>query len=359
MHKDMILRAAFLQVTAVLILFCSCAPDTSLEEQAKSIHETAIVIDADAHPKPGAAETLNLGEKTEGFEIDFVTMKEGGLDAVFFSVPLLRSRSEGRPDPAEILEEIGSLVHEVERNGDLAEIALSSSEIRRIHALGKRAVLLGMETQDPFGGDIGTLAQYHTAGIRMITLTPEFLTAPDSAQEVQSDSSLSDFDKWIIEEMNRLGMIIDVSHTSDGQQMEIIRTSDKPVVASHSCARALNDIPREISDLNIQALVEKGGVVCVTFFPGHISSDFPDRTVTIGDLVDHIDHLVRIAGVDHVGFGSDFLGGDAHTLGLESAAGLPDLTSALLERDYSPTEIEKILGGNLLRLIEEVQESGG
>jgi membrane dipeptidase len=339
------------------VLSCAKTSDSTLWERANRIHEEAVVIDAHAHPKPGAAETLSLGEKKAGFEVDFVTMKEGGLDAVFFSLPVLTSESDARPDSVRILEDARAVADEVERFEGLAEIARSSEDISRIQALGKRAVLLGVESGDPFGGDIGTLERFFDAGIRMVTLSPEALAAPIPGQGDQNDSGLDGFGERVVEEMNRLGVIIDITHTPDSLQLDIIGTSITPVVASHSCTRALNDVPRQMPDSIIRALAERGGVICVTFYPGHISGGYPDQAVTVEDLVDHIDHIVQIAGVDHVGFGSDFLGSENHTVGLESAAGLPAITYSLLQRGYSKEEIEKILGGNLLRVHGAVQES--
>ena len=353
------LRAPSVLLTALCVLSCARAPESTPWESANRIHEEAVVVDAHAHPKPGAAETLNLGEKTEGFELDFLTMREGGLDAVFFSLPMLSSESDERPESVRIVEDAQAVADEVERLGDLAEIARSPEDISRILTLGKRAVLLGVETPDPFGKDIGALQRFFDAGVRMVTLTPETLTALVSGEGDESGSVLSGFGRRVVEEMNRLGIIIDITHTPDSLQLDIIGTSATPVVASHSCTRALNDVPRQIPDSIIRALAEKGGVICVTFYPGHVSGDHPDRAVTIEELVDHIDHVVRIAGVDHVGFGSDFLGSENHTVGLESAAGLPAITHSLLQRGYSQAEIEKILGGNLLRLLEVVQGSGG
>ena len=350
-------RAPSLLLTTFCVLSCAGPSDSTQSERANRIHEEAVVIDAHAHPKPGAAETLSLGEKTAAFELDFVTMKEGGLDAVFFSVPFLRSGSDGRPESALILEDARAVADEVERLGDLAEIARTPGDISGIHTVGKRAVLLGVESGDPFGGDIGTLERFFDAGIRMVTLPSEPLTEPVPEHGDQSGSGLNGFGKRVVEEMNRLGIIIDITHTPDSLQLDVIGTSVKPVVASHSCTRALNDVPRQMPDSIIRALAEKGGVICVTFYPGHISGGYPDEAVTIEDLVDHIDHIIQIAGVDHVGFGSDFLGSEHHTVGLESAAGLPAITYTLLQRGYSQGEIEKILGGNLLRVFETVQES--
>jgi len=181
-----------------------------------------VVVDAHAHPKPHAAEILSLGEKTAAFEVDFLTMKEGGLDAVFFSVPMLRSESDGRPDSVLIVEDARAVADEVERFGNLAEIARSSEDISRIHALGKRAVLLGVEAADPFGGDIGTLERFFDAGIRMVTVPPGPLTEPVPEHGDQSGSGLSSFRTRVVEEMNRLGILIDITHTPDAVHLDII-----------------------------------------------------------------------------------------------------------------------------------------
>ena len=343
----------------VAALSCSQTTEKALRRRAGRIHEEAIVIDAHVHPKSNEATHLHLGEKTGEIEVDFITMEEGGLDAVFFSVPLLRGSSGQSPEPAQILEDIESLKNEVGRYGTLAETATSPEEILRIHGSGKRVVLVGMETRDPFGGDLGTLKQYYEAGVRMITLTRHRITATtDSEADDNRKSGLNEFGKRVIEEMNDLGMIIDITHTPDSLQMDIIRTSVNPVIASHSCCRALNDIPREIPDTIIEALAERGGIICVTFYPGHISKGWPDQPVSVDNLVDHIDHIVKVAGIDHVGFGSDFLGSENHTAGLESAAGLPAITYQLIKRGYIGEDIKKILGGNLIRVFKMVKGDG-
>jgi membrane dipeptidase len=339
------------------ILSCSQSSEESLRERVQKIHEEAIVIDAHAHPKSNEAERLNLGEHTGEIEVDFVSMAEGGLDAVFYSAPLLRGQSGRRPDPEQILKDIDLIHSEVEKYKEMAKPAISPDDIRSIHDSGKRAILLGIETRDPFRGDLNVLKRYYDAGVRMITLTRHPITTPvepDSSDAETGTLHLNNFGRHVVREMNRLGMIIDISHASDSLQLDIIQASSLPVVASHSCARALNDIPREIPDDIITVLAEKGGVICVTFFPGHISPKHPDQPVSVEDLVDHIDHIVQLVGTDHVGFGSDYLGSDTKLVGLESAAGLPSITHELLNRGYCREDIHKIMGGNLMRVFEAV-----
>ncbi len=354
MRSSVSLRKPSMLLAFVSVLSCSGEADVTSRHRSYRIHDRAVVIDAHAHPKPGAADALILGKRTEGFEVDFLTMREGGLDAVFFSVPMMMSEPTGLPEAAQILADVVLIENEIAQYPHLAEIARSPEDISRLHDQSKRAVLLGIEAVDPIGGDLANLERFYDAGIRMVTLSPESLAIPDSAGGDRDDTVLTEFGRRVVAEMNRLGMIIDITHTPDQMQMDIIRSSVKPVVASHSCVRALNDIPRQVPDSILRALAETGGVIGVTFYPGHISSEYPDETVTIEDLVDHIDHIVRVAGVDHVGFGSDFIGAEMHTVGLESAAGLPSITYALMERGYSRAEIEKILGRNLLRVFEAV-----
>ncbi len=353
--KNVIVFRAWVVVFAACSLWTCSKP--SEDELASRIHDEAIVIDAHAHQRMNDAGQLNLGEKTGVIEVDFVTMKEGGLDAIFFSVPLMPGESGHIPEPEELLKDIALIHAGVERYKELAELAITPADIRRIHESGKRSVLIGMETQDPFGGDIHVLRQYYDAGLRMITLPHQSISTPaDPNSDPDGGLLLNDFGRQIIKDMNRLGMIIDITHTPDSLQLDIIRTSAQPVIASHSCVRALNNVPREIPDSIIQALAEKGGAICVTFFPGHISQKHPDQPVLLEDLVDHIDHIVELVGIDHVGFGSDFLGSEIHTTGLESAADLPSITYQLLKRGYSREDIHKILGGNLLRIFETVQQ---
>lgn len=359
MRATVIYRAGIVVVSSAGVLACSETQDDTPRVGANAIHDQAIVIDAHAHPKPGAAEFVSLGEKRGGFELDFLTMREGGLDAVFFSLPLLRSESTGLSQAEQVLEDVRVLEDEVRRFEELADVARSPGDILRIQSGGKRAILLSIEAGgDPFEGDVSTLERYFEAGIRMITLPSDPFVVFDSEQRDEAAVPINDYGRSVVAEMNRLGIIIDITHTHDRLQMDIIGASTKPVIASHSCTRALNNIPRQVPDSIIRALAENGGVIAVTFYPGHIVSGFPEDTSTVNDLVDHIDHIVQIAGIDHVGFGSDFLGSEIHTIGLESAAGLPTITANLLERGYSQEEIEKILGGNLLRVFEAVLESG-
>jgi membrane dipeptidase len=372
--------------------------DKEIWEKARKLHEEAIVIDAHAHPMIHLYMTshfLDLGNKTGKSQTDFVTMKEGGVDAVFLSLPLagdMGSESTSK----EIADDIEVIRAEVEKNSHLASVASTPSDIRKIHDTGKRAVVFSIEYPGYLEGHSETLELYYQKGVRLITITHDKIERiANSDTDEAGKSGLSQYGREVVGEMNRLGMLIDVTHCTDRLQMDIIKKSEVPIIASHSDMRALHDIDRNIPDDILKAIAKKGGVVCMTFYCGHLSKEYtksvqeprqifnkeqerlrkelkdnPDELnkklivldnklfppgVDIEVLIDHIDHAVKIAGADHVGLGSDF-GGIHNPVGLETAAGFPLITYHLLKRGYAEEDIKKILGGNLLRVFEEVNK---
>lgn len=377
--------------------------DEELWKKAREIHNDAIVIDAHAHPMtsyvltPDAApDNLDLGKKTEYSSVDFISMKEGGLDAVFFSLPLLNDMNAGNPTK-KIFDDIVLMRSHVDKYSSLAEIALTPSDIIRIHNSGKRAVLFGIEYPNCLEGHTVLLEAYYKMGIRLITIGHTKIDPiADTDSEEAGEHGLSQFGKEVVREMNRLGMLIDITHVPDNLQLSIIRESKAPIIASHSCVRALNDRPREIPDEILKELAKKGGAIMISFHSAHLSSEYAakhnkafekfnagkkkleeklkdnktelakqlkalkERTFTKGVnielLIDHIDHAVKVAGIDHVGLGSDFISGIGSPMGLETAAGYPLITYHLLKRGYGGEEIKKILGGNLLHIFSEAQK---
>jgi membrane dipeptidase len=377
--------------------------DEELWKRAMEIHFNAIVIDAHAHPMTSNAITpdatpdnLDLGKKTEYSSVDFITMKEGGLDAVFFSLPLLNDINEGNPKK-KIFDDIVLMRSHVDKYSSLAEIALTPSDIRRIHNSGKRAIMFGIEYPDCLEGHTVLLEAYYKEGIRLITIghtKTDPIADTDSAEA--RESGLSRFGKEVVREMNRLGMLIDITHVPDNLQLSIIKESKAPIIASHSCVRALNDRPREIPDEILKELARRQGAIMIAFHSAHLSNEYAakhndafgkfntekkkleeklknneaelakqlkvmkerifSKGVDIEFLIDHIDHAVKIAGIDHVGLGSDFIAGIGGPIGLETAAGYPLITYQLLKRGYKGEEIKKILGGNLLRIFSEAQK---
>jgi len=338
--------------------------EPKLWEKARKIHDEALVLDAHAHPVIGGNNPridLELGGKTGKSQVDFITMKEGGLDGLFLALPLMKEEDRDKPVKM-ILDSIEIIKNHVQKYPLLAEIALIPADIRKIHEAGKRAVLLSIEYSDRLGGRIEMVEEYYKRGIRSITVTHDEIDRLEN--ESSSEGRLSDFGRDVIERMNRVGMLIDITHASDKLQLGVIKASQAPVIASHSCMRALYDKPRNISDDMLKALADKGGAVMVTFACGHLSREYAEKaekegesppSVNIEVLIDHIDHAVKTIGVDHVGLGSDFVG-HVNPVGLETASGLPLITYHLLKRGYSERDIKKILGGNLLNILEKVDE---
>ncbi len=303
---------------------------------------------------------------------DLARFEKGGVDAQFFAV------YESCKVPPKVAKEsalgrIGSLRDHERRYSDRMEIATTVEDIRRISSQGKLAALMGMEGGHMIDNDLGNLAMFHDLGVRYMTLTHACsLKWADSATDKPVANGLSDFGESIVKEMNRLGMIVDLSHVSDKTFWDAIRVSKAPVIATHSNARALCDSPRNLTDDMIRAIKEKNGLVGVTFLQGYVD---PERIsiaknvlkwywfwnprqpgTPISKLIDHIDHIVEIAGIDHVGIGSDFDGAPFFLDGLENVDQMSNLTYALVERGYPEADIKKILGGNFLRVMADVQK---
>ena len=401
--KSLVTRSAVVFFFAVIAMPAQ-EKDAELWEKARKIHFDAIVIDAHAHPMtsqgltPDAVpDNLDLGKKTAYSCVDFISMKEGGLDAAFFSIPLLNNLNRGNQSKR-ILDDIVLMRGHIDKYSDLAEIALTPSDIRRIHSTGKRAVVFGIETRDFLEGHTVMLEAYYKMGARMITVGHTRIDPmADTNSEDAGESGLSDYGRDVIREMNRLGMLIDISHAPENLQLSIIEESKAPVIASHMCVRALNDSPREMPDGVLQELAKKGGAIMIAFSSAHLSSGYNARYgeafgrfysekkklddrfkddqaelarryrilkekiflkgVSIELLIDHIDHAVKVAGIDHVGLGSDFIEGAGNPVGLETAAGYPLITYHLLKRGYAVEDIRKILGENLLRVFAEVSQN--
>ena len=374
-------------------------PDKTLLKKAMKIHNEAIVIDTHVEtPMMMHERGVDIGIENDNSEVDLIKMKEGGLDAVFFAVFTPNSRDENCASKYgfEILDTIFS---QVEKYPDLAEMAYSTKDIIRIHKTGRRAILIGMENGGPIEDSLRLLRNFYRLGVRYVTLThnDNNKICDSSTAKEPLWNGLSPFGIEVVNEMNRLGMMIDVSHISDQAFWDVIKYSKAPVLATHSCVKSICDVNRNMSDDMIKALAEKGGVIQINFYGGFLSKEidtklqdvrkqlaplreqlkqeFKDNEKevmkrmmeeykrlsppppSIDVLMDHIDYVVKLAGVDHVGIGSDFDGASTYPVGLEDSSKYPLITYKLLERGYSEKDIKKILGGNLLRVFEEVEET--
>ena len=361
-----------------------------LWEQALRLHYDALVMDGHVDtPSLMLDEGSRLGERhtpeTGRAHLDLPRMVEGGLDAPFFSIFVSRAYGEGPAATARAF----AMIAEVERQVaalDSVEIARSAADVLRLTREGKKAILLGLEGGHALQASPSVLQQLYDAGIRYVGLTHTNTNSwADSSQDEPRHGGLTEQGVALIHAMNRLGVLVDVSHASDATFDDALRASRAPVIASHSSARALVPNPRNLTDAQLRALAAGGGVALVNFFDpvvngaldaevmaaveGRLARDYGGdgarlwdairaeatarglRRALLGDVLDHIDHIARVAGVDHVGLGSDFDGVPALPVGLEDAARLPWLTYGLLRRGYSEADVRLILGGNLLRVL--------
>lgn len=376
--------------------------DDATRARAQALHERAVVVDGhndvpmwmlefdfdlamngnepdDVWPFPYL---LDLVDRPGGDEIqthtDLDRMASGGLDAQFFSVWV----GPDRPDPsqpgeafAKAIRIIDAIDAQIARHPDRLELATTAADVRRIEGAGKVAALLGVEGGHVIEGDLDKLRTLFDRGARYMTLTWSFATrwAGSSGDADDEDAwhrgGLTPFGREVVAEMNRLGMMVDISHVSDETFWDVMEVSRAPVIASHSSSRAVADHPRNMTDDMLRALAKNDGVAMVNYFTWYVD---PAKTTggkrvsrwlwRVGDaptplavLVDHIDHMVEVAGVDHVGIGSDFDGVPFLPQGLEHVGQLPNLTAELLRRGYSDEDVLKILGGNVLRVMEAVE----
>jgi len=370
--------------------------DPVLWEKALKIHKEAIVIDTHCDtPMVMYGRGVDIGQRNEKTEVDLPRMKDGGLDAVFFSVYTPHDIDNRNPSK-KALEIIDLIYQQVGKYPQLADMAFTPGDIRRLHQDDKRAILIGLENGSPVEGSLSLLRDFYRLGVRYITLThlKNNAISDSSTGKKPKWNGLSPFGKEVVKEMNRLGMIIDVSHISDKAFYDVLLTSQAPVIASHSCARALCNIHRNMSDEMIKALAQKGGVIQINFYSAFLDCNYYKKSEAIEKklepmerklkrkyrhntakyweavialwskhrlpppeievLIDHIDHIVKLVGPDYVGLGSDFDGAGGYPKGLENVSGMPLITYHLLKRGYSEADIKKILGDNFLRVFDQV-----
>src|SRR5437660_9248409 len=367
-----------------------------------SIHRRAIIIDMHADTAQRLVdENVDLQNRLPDGQFDVVRAKEGGLDAQFFSIwvePELFGGGGARAiQRADI--QIEAVRNLAAKHPETWELATTAEGVRRIAASGRIAALMGLEGGYAIDDKIENVERYYRMGVRYLSPAWSVSTswAGSSGDEIGKTRGLNDFGKQVIREMNRLGIMADVSHLSDRAFWDIVNTSTKPVIATHSGCRAITDVPRNLTDDMIVALGKTGGVINVIFYPEHIEPGYSEKKekvdaeiaslvqrasdeakgdaahkklardrvraeeylkrlppVYVSRIVDHIDHVVKLVGIDHVGIGSDFDGVQAVPTDLKSVADFPNLTKEFLKRGYSESDIDKILGGNMLRVMEEI-----
>src|SRR3981081_72528 len=388
----------------------SPAPSDSatVTPRARSIHDSAIVVDTHADtPQRFLDENFDMGS-TDPNDVGHVSLdraRRGNLGAEFFSIWVEPQTNQGH-FAQHTFDLIDSVYEQAARHPDRMMMAFSVADIERARQQHKLAALMGIEGGHSIENDIHLLRDYYRLGVRYMTLswsnTNEWADSSGDINDVkvQHHDGLTGFGKQVVLEMNRLGMMVDISHVSDKTFWDTISTTKAPVIASHSSARALTNHPRNMTDEMLRAVAKNGGVVQVNFFNGFDDADFrrameaqakdqaaavqkyldelkaENKPISYVDvdrierewmakiprpplksLIDHIDHIAKVAGIDHVGLGSDFDGGRGATpRGIDSAADLPNITEALLERGYSAADIKKILGANTLRVFREMEK---
>jgi len=338
------------------------------EQAARGLHEEALVVDAhndsiitlirggnldlygqqrpDYPDREGAVAYLRqyLRPLGQANQLDIPKMRQGGLNAAFFAVDCTRPWGNHL---LYLMDALGYFIEEVERcNGDIL-IARAAADIEQAQRENKLAAVLAVENSDALEKSLHVLPLLHQLGVRAMTLTHSTRSWAGDGCEVEGGSGLTGFGRRLLERLNALGIVVDLSHLNERGFWDVVKMSDIPFMATHSCCRALCDHPRNLHDEQLAALAEKGGVVGITFVPFFIAVQNP----TLSDLLDHLDHAVSVAGIDHVGLGSDFDGGGDL---VADATQLPEITVGLAARGYSEIDIRKILGGNQLRLLKQV-----
>lgn len=371
----------------------------------QSIHNSAIIIDTHADtPGRFVDENFDLGQDAGAGYLDFNKIKAGNLGAEFFSIWVEPKGNKGH-EAKRALDMIDSVYEQARLHPDKMMMAFGTQDILTAHREHKFAALLGVEGGHAIEGDIRILRDYYRLGVRYMTLTwSNTNDIGDSSGDmtdnsIQHHGGLTDFGRQVVVEMNRMGMMVDISHVADSTFYQALELSRAPVLASHSSSRALTNAPRNMTDDMLVALAHKNGVAQANFYCAFISEKYRATAAQLGaqhdpdymkvqelfikpqtpavkqeldaakarlapklprpplsDLIDHIDHMVKVAGVDHVGLGSDFDGIDCSPQGMDSAADLPKITQALSERGYKAADIDKILGGNLMRVFGDVEK---
>jgi membrane dipeptidase len=369
-----------LLVMLVLPLLCMGQGRKYNDAEADKIHRSLLLIDTHNDVTSETSRGLDIGNPGKTTHTDVARLKQGNVGAVFFAVYVAGSYTEGNRSAHRALEMIDTVRRDiVDRYPGDFELAASVEQIRAARKKGRIAALMGIEGGHAIEDSLRLLRTFFDLGIRYMTLTHSNHNgwADSSGPAEPRHNGLNELGRKVVAEMNRLGMMVDISHVSDKTFWDALETSRAPIFASHSSCRALSNIRRNMSDEMIRALAKKGGVVQVNFGCEFLSQKSADtspvfrggRPVTgepprdrplqlranLADIVAHIDHIVKIAGIDHAGIGSDFDGVRCVPDGLDDVSKFPNLTRALLEKGYSPADIGKIYGGNLLRVMSEAE----
>jgi len=388
-------------LAALLLSFStSVSFGDDIAERAHKLHFSSIVLDThDDTTQRFFSKNFDLGKRNPDGHIDIPRMKEGGMNAIFFSI-WIDGRTMGPAAIQKALDQIDAVHENVRKNSKDLMFARTAADVHKAHAEGKIAALIGVEGGHMIGNDIRMVRIFSDLGVRYMTLSHFYNDEwADSSTDKPAHNGLTDYGKQIVREMNRQGMMVDISHVSDKTFYDALEVSKAPLIASHSSCRAICNHPRDMTDEMIKALAAKGGVIQINYeksfideayrqasekVSGGVVAMFDQLKKECGDdeeclgkkmqemerkataegklphvswekIVDHIDHVVKLVGADHVGLGSDF---DGATMpeGMDDCTHLPKITEALMRKGYRDDDIRKILGGNLLRVMEQAEK---
>ena len=359
---------------------------------ALRIHFDAIVLDGHVDtPWRMVEDDLDIHERNAVHHLDLPRMAEGGLDAAFFALFVSRTYGEGQDATDRALAMLAEVERQLDRT-DEAEIARTAADVERLAGEGRRAILLGLEGGHALQASPDVLRELADRGVRYVTLNHTNSNSwSDSSQDRPLHGGLTDTGRQLVAEMNRLGVLVDLSHSSDATVADVFEVAQAPVVFSHSSCRALVDNVRNVTDAQLRQLADNGGLVMINVYSpvvnAHLTPDVMAAAyarveadggdlaglwgaveaerqarglgnATLSDVLDHIDHAVQVAGIDHVGLGTDFDGIPLTPDGLGDVTRLPWITHGLLKRGYAEEGIRKILGGNALRVLAEAETIG-
>jgi membrane dipeptidase len=390
---------AFACLLGGILPLLALVPAGDVSSNARELHFHSVVVDThDDTTQRLLNPSFDLATRHADGNIDIPRMREGGLDAIFFSI-WMPGTVTGSTAVQRALDQIDAVRRQALLHPNDIVLATTAAEVRSAKAQGKIAALMGVEGGHMINNDLAVLDTFAALGVRYMTLTHSVNDDwADSSTDKPAHNGLTDFGKDVVRRMNRLGMIVDISHVADKTFYDALAISEAPMIASHSSCRALCDAPRNMTDDMIKALAAKGGVIQINYHVGFLDQNFRDAEKANADMdkqiqaeakrrcgedetcqlvelekvvrgymqdgklprvewteiVDHIDHAVKLVGADHVGLGSDF-DGAVMPFGMEDVTHLPQITNALLQKGNSPADIQQILGGNTLRVMEQVE----
>jgi membrane dipeptidase len=385
---------------AVGLTLASVPEAQDFTARARALHKQVPLIDGHndypwalrQHNIERDINTLDISVPQPSIHTDIARLREGGVGGQFWSVYVPASM-QGQTAVRVTFEQIDVVHRMVRKYPQAFELARTAADVERVFKAGKVASLIGMEGGHSIDSSLATLRMFYAVGARYMTLTHSSnIPWADSGTDTPKLGGLSKFGEEVVREMNRMGMLVDLSHTSPETMDDALRVTEAPIIFSHSVARALNEHGRNVPDSILQQLPKNGGVVMVTFVPGFVSREVnahgqrmtaernrlralypneaaridaelktwlgsnPEPRATLAQVADHIDHIRKAAGIDHIGLGGDFDGIDSVIVGLENVSTYPALTAELLKRGYSDADVKKILGLNVLRAMKRAEE---